>query len=127
MILDEDVYLEHYGKKGMKWGQRRQQNRALNKASRKKDVAKIDKEIDIARKRLDSGRARQDYLKAKAQYKTNKAELGSREARKILNKVKAKNYQDYNLSIQAKSGKETTKAVLAVVGLTALSVVLSNS
>lgn len=31
MIINEDVFLEHYGKKGMKWGQRRAQNKLARK------------------------------------------------------------------------------------------------
>ncbi|MET0785499.1 MAG: hypothetical protein ABWY25_02180 [Paenisporosarcina sp.] len=39
MIMDEDSYLEHFGTKGMKWGQRR----AAKKAAKKEAMAKADK------------------------------------------------------------------------------------
>lgn len=32
MVIEESLYLEHYGKKGMHWGQRRAKNKALNKS-----------------------------------------------------------------------------------------------
>lgn len=124
MYLDAEDFIEHCGKKGMKWGQ----NRALNKTSRSTDRAagkadraksneKRNKDIDRARARFDSGKARSDFKKAKATYKQEKQVVGSREAKKALNKVKDKNIRDYNKSREAKSGKETTIAVLSTVGL----------
>lgn len=61
MIIQEDVYLEHYGKKGMKWGVRNSsggsskggvvgafsRNRALNKAHR--EQVKANKAIELAK------------------------------------------------------------------------------
>ncbi len=119
---DVEDFLEHVGVKKWKWGTRRgggggPSNRSLNKASRGKDRAKNDRAIDKARGDLKSGASRQKYKAAKAQYKVDKVNLGSREARKTLQKVKEKNVKDYYKSQEAKSGKETTKAILgAVVG-----------
>lgn len=122
-VKDEDVdsFLEHYGRLGMKWGKRsgggggagNASNRKLNKQSRSVDRAKNDKEIDKSRTQLKSGKGRADYLKAKKQYKIDKVNLGSREAKKALNKVKDKSVDDYWKSQEAKSGKETTKALIS--------------
>ena len=37
MLLDEELYLKHYGKKGMKWGQRRAQRKRNNKNQSKSE------------------------------------------------------------------------------------------
>lgn len=119
--------LTHFGVPGMKWGHRkaaaptsgsqptktRQELRALNKASRKADVAARDKSIDEARARVASGN--QAYKDAKAKYKADKMLVGRREAAKAFNKVKDQRAADIELSSQAKSGKETTRAVLIAV------------
>lgn len=172
MIIQEDAYLEHYGKKGMHWGVRRDpktgvrpvaarldrsavgraskanadrhdravSNRELNRQSRAKDRAKMDKAIDKARSRTegttraarlglsDSGsKSHQEYKQARAQYKIDKQKMGSREARKILEKAREKRMEDVATSQAAKSGKETTVAILGGVGLIALSVLLTPS
>jgi hypothetical protein len=134
--------LAHFGVKGMKWGHHqaqptsggsgsggpapltRKQNRELNKASRKQDNADRNAAIDKARERFSSGQARQDYLNAKAQYKVDKKTIGTREARKKFNVVKEKNMTDGEIAQQAKSGKETATAVLAVVGAIAVSSII---
>lgn len=43
LILGEDYFLEHYGKKGMKWGQRKA-------ARRVKQTARVQKRFDVARR-----------------------------------------------------------------------------
>lgn len=121
--------LLHYGIKGMKWGVRkerdangetsRQRNRRLNKEFTKSEKAKRDAEIDAARERY-SQNARKNYLDAKAQYKLDKKTMGTRAARAKFDKVKQKNIDDYELATQAKSGRETTVAVLSTVGTVAL-------
>ncbi len=45
MIVDEDIYLEHFGVKGMKWGIR---NNKGNAESNQK-ITKLDKNSDISR------------------------------------------------------------------------------
>lgn len=124
-----DHYLEHHGVKGMKWGVRRSQNRSLNKASRAKDRKQSDKDIDKARSRTkgtsraarlgfgDKGsKSHTEFKRARTQYKADRAVMGSREARKILNKAREKRIDEIATSRQAKSGRETTFAILGAVG-----------
>ena len=121
--------LMHIGVKGMKWGHRKQQdagvnklpsNRQLNKASRARDKAARNAAIDAARTRYANS-ARQNYLDAKAQYQIDKKTMGTREAKKKFNAVKEQNTNDYEVANMAKSGKETTVAVLGLVGTVAIS------
>ena len=130
--LDE---LAHFGVKGMRWGHRKAQdsggsgggnaasppmsNRQKNKEFRKETNKKRDAEIDAARERYNNN-ARSDYLKAKAQYKADKKTIGTAAARAKFNETKNKNLEDFNVAQQAKSGKETTVAVLSIVGSVAL-------
>lgn len=127
--------LLHFGIKGMKWGVRkeqstsgggessRQKNRRLNKEFTGKEKAKRDAEIDAARARYGEN-ARKNYLDAKAQYKADKKTIGSRAARAKFDAVKQKNIDDYEIAQQAKSGRETTVAVLSTVGTIGLAVLL---
>lgn len=130
--LDE---LAHFGVKGMKWGHHKAQptggggeapksGRQLNKEFRKEQNAKRNSEIDAARERYNAS-ARTNYLTAKAQYKADKKTIGSAAARAKFNEVKRKNMEDYAVANQAKSGKETTVAVLGIVGAVALSALLT--
>lgn len=120
--LDE---LTHFGVKGMRWGHHkaqtaggetdRQKLKRLDKESRAKDNAARDAEIEAARQRYGTT-SRDNYLKAKAQYKIDKKTIGKREALKKFQKVQNQNIDDFELATQAKSGKETTKAILVTVG-----------
>lgn len=132
--LDE---LVHFGVKGMHWGHRkapetsgggggggpapmtRKQNRQLNKEFKAKENAKRDSEIDAARDRYNTN-ARANYLAAKAQYKVDKKTIGTAAAKAKFNEVKNQNLEDHAIAQQAKSGRETTVAVLATVGAVAL-------
>lgn len=128
--IDDDEFLIHFGVKGMKWGQRKaafQRNRQLNKKSYKKDVAARDKQIQDARDRIASGQNREQFRKAKEQYKVDKKKLGSREARKKYNKRTEKLWEDEYYAQSAKSGKETTVAILAVAGAFAISAIAGAS
>lgn len=134
MAETADEFLAHFGVVGMKWGKHKAQSssggdsggggaakparrelKALDKASKKADIAKRDAEIDKARENYNNN-ARKNYLDAKAQYKIDKVTIGKREAAKAFNKVKDQNLADYHNSQLAKSGKETTTAVLVTVG-----------
>jgi hypothetical protein len=123
----DDYFLEHYGKKGMQWGVRsnRQRNRELNRRSRAKDRAKNTKEIERARARVKSGKTRNELQRAKNAHAGNKAKLGSREARKILNKAKNKHYEEVTTSQTAKNGKEVARNVLILGGAFAAASVAS--
>jgi hypothetical protein len=131
-VFDEKPALEdieHYGVAGMKWGvrkERRARNKELNKASRKKDAEEHAKTVQAARDKIESGKAHTQYRKAKSQYAQNKRELGSREARKILAKERAKFDKTWNTSQQFKTGKEAAVAMLAVGGVTALAAIGSS-
>lgn len=108
-------FLEHHGVKGMKWGVRKSKSelRDLNRASRQKDREARDKAIDKARARVSSGKTKANFKQAKQNYKHDKLEIGSREARKILNKARAKRTSDIETSQLAKSGKEKATALIA--------------
>lgn len=132
---DIDLYFEHHGVKGMKWGERhavkkaaRQKNRALNNQSRSKDrnemAARSAKQqasytaaVDKARGRVASGKTKSDWKKAKAKYSADKARLGSREARKILQENRNKYDKDVNTARLARDGKEEMqRAIKGAVG-----------
>jgi len=134
MAETADEFLAHFGVVGMKWGKHKAQSssggdsggggaatptrrdlKALDKASKKADIAKRDADIEKARENYNTN-ARKNYLDAKAQYKIDKVTIGKREATKAFNKVKDQNLLDYQNSQLAKSGKETTTAVLVTVG-----------
>ena len=129
----DDESLEHYGKKGMKWGQikgaassaagavagaaRRQgaavvKNQKLNSASRQNDKMARDNGIDAARANVSSGSNKAALKGAKVSFKSDKKELGSREAKKILSAVKDKNANDRLLADKMKSGSETVNYLL---------------
>lgn len=119
-VPSREEALEHFGVKGMHWGQRKvadiRTNRQRNKASRQKDQAARNAEIDAARNRIASGKNRQDFLDAKARFKTDKKTIGSREARKKFDAVKQKNLDDAEVAARAKSGAETAGRILGTVG-----------
>lgn len=141
-VTDEEIddFLAHYGVPGMKWGVRKgssgrsgPSNRQLNKASRAKDRAKIDKQIDAARKRTqgttrlaklgigDKGsKSQTEFKAAKAKYKQDKAQMGSREAKKILAKAKETRVNDIRTARTAKSGKEAVAAIFLNTGKTSI-------
>lgn len=125
--------LVHYGVKGMKWGVRMrtaregfQRNRELNKKSRAKDRASRDRQIDAARDRV-SKRDPDVFKNVKAEYKADKKAIGSREARKKRAVKLDKLQSDFETARLAKSGRETTQAVLLAVGTVTLKAVVAAS
>jgi hypothetical protein len=127
-------FLEHFGVRGMHWGVRnpekkaaRQRNRELNRESRRKDTEARDKEIEAARNRIKSGKNQGRLHKAEMEYAANRERLGSREANKILNQARQRNLEDAAIAQQAKSGRETTAAVLLATGGILLTVLSSQS
>jgi hypothetical protein len=115
----------HVGVKGMKWGVRKagarklaavKKNRKLNKASRAKDRAEFEKEVDEARGKVFSGQLRRDLASAKKEAKAKKSEIGSREARKIVAKQKKLNEETRQKASQFKNGKEAAAGLLIVIG-----------
>ena len=128
MSMDVEDFLEHYGKKGMKWGQRsapidRQRNKELNKKSRAKDA----KTIEAARARVKSGQTKADFLNAKAAHAENKRKLGTREARRILYEARDKRYEEVAISRTAKNGKEVAISVATGVGALVAYVAISSA
>lgn len=130
IVQEVDDFLEHFGRKGMKWGVRKSRPGAfatskhkhqLNKASRKKDFEKHASNVDKARGRLASGKTKRDWKKAKGEHAANKAKLGGREARKILQKARDKKFNDASVSQQARDGKE----VAIILGAGAVGAILA--
>ncbi len=126
LLLDNFDVVLHSGVQGMKWGQRRARNRSLNKASRQKDRATQLKEVTKARANIKSGKNLSDLKKAKSRFKEDKVKLGSREARKILNKAKDKRMTEINKSHEAKNRAEAAAILAAVGGLVLLKAIATS-
>lgn len=133
--MTEEEYLEHYGKKGMKWGQRAAESQ-LGGFARSRNVrkesgdGKQSKEarsgaIDAARGRVKSGANRQDLKKAKATYKASKRTEGAAAAKAALRAVRDKNADDAHDSRLSKAGGEKVALALVTVGLVAVNVAYS--
>lgn len=124
---DDGLFLSHHGVKGMKWGRRkdrerkeaapgvpkltRSENRSLNKKSKKAD--KVKKKAGVARNRAEILKARENVKnhknikkQAKNRYKVEKHVIGSREAKKVLNRTKDRLQKEYLKSKEYASGKE---------------------
>ena len=109
---ESDGELSHYGKKGMKWGVRRAQNSALNKASRAADRKEHSDKVQTARDRVKSGANKADFKAAKADAKSRKMEIGSREVRKAISKARNQRYDEIQTSQKYKNGKELVAGAL---------------
>lgn len=134
MTEETEDFLEHFGVKGMKWGKHTaatsstgMTNRELNKASRANDkatakseaaeaTAKNKADIIGARERVYGGENKAKAKAAKEQYKKDKMEIGSREARKILNAKRQPLLEDAYKSQEYLNGKELFKD-LAITAL----------
>ena len=84
VIYDNDAYLEHHGVKGMKWGQRREKNRAsVNQALKGKDLILTKQEAHKIRKgtmslkKVQSKRWQQSHVRNKG-YSRDRAYMNSR-------------------------------------------------
>ena len=115
--------LEHYGVRGMKWGQRR----ALNKASRKQDRDARNASIDAARTRLHSGQLHAEYKDSRAKYKADKAVIGRHAAAKAFRAKRERLDAEYAKSQEAKHGAEMTGVVLGTVGGVILASLVGNA
>lgn len=125
-VEEVDGELSHYGKKGMKWGISRAQNKALNKASRARDRQEQATSVQAARDRIKSGASKADFKAAKADAKSRKMEIGSREVRKAIAKAREKKYEEVQKSLQYKNGKEMTLTLLAGAATLAVLSALKN-
>jgi len=103
---DIDLYFEHYGVPGMKWGKRRLLNRSLNKESRLKDQKDRRVSIEKDRNYFRSGKGQNDSYKARQKYNSDKVNIGSREARKVLNAFKDEQWSRAKNANKVKTGKE---------------------
>lgn len=121
-----DAFLEHFGVLGMHWGVRNQRNRQLNRESRQKDREKHEKQVRNARKKIKSGKMEVEWATAKAKFHKDKEKLGSREARKILNKTRDKHWAEFNKSQEAANGKEAALIILGVAGAIGVHAFLSS-
>lgn len=85
VMVDSDDFLEHYGVKGMKWGQRKSRSEKKAKVAAYKDAKKQHKQAtkEAYRKNIDKARASLDEkeaktLAAKKEYKAVKKAEGRR-------------------------------------------------
>lgn len=127
MTTDVDNFLEHYGVKGMRWGQRRVHTanmKALDKAEKQKDREKQEKDVTKARAKIKSGEVKSQLKGAKSQYKADRETIGKIAARKTLNKVRDKQYDTINKANEYKNGKEAAIAVALITGGILLSSVI---
>ncbi len=128
MILDEEVYLEHYGKKGMRWGKRgtRRVQKIIDRTSRiaEGNASTKDKLLGVNRGVFtQKGANRVLQRGANNQAKINAGKYKVSNALTVAGGVKIKNL-DYHKKGDAKakldSGQKAALVVLA--GLTAVRV-----
>lgn len=140
-----DAYLEHYGVKGMHWGQRkasssssgapqksRKELRALNKEARAKGKAQQKAELQKAKDAYDNeihtardniNKHAQAYNDAKKQYKQDKHTIGKVAAKQILKKHEEKYVNTFNTAI-LQTTKEAHANMIVGVGLMAAAAIV---
>jgi hypothetical protein len=96
MIIEKDVYLAHYGKKGMRWGKRSARS------------IKIDK----AREYVNSGKATNDRIKRTIDYRRNKQTVGRLAAWQIAKADQTRVNKKLKLARKSKNGKEFAAKVI---------------
>lgn len=131
--MTNDEWLEHYGKRGMKWGQKmaeanlgviaKSRNVRTEKGDGKQSKEDRNAAIDSARGRVHDGSNKRDLKAAKVEYKASKHTEGKAAAKAALRAVKDKNADDMHDSRLAKSGGEKTAVVILSVAAIALSAI----
>lgn len=123
-MVDADDFLEHYGVKGMKWGQRKSRSEKKAKVAAYKDAKKQYKQAtkEAYRKKIDKARASLDDKEAqtraaKKEYKAVKKAEGRRSVEAFKAKQKwAKTAEDLTkteeTANQLRDGKEVAFAML---------------
>jgi hypothetical protein len=145
-VNEVDDFLEHFGKKGMKWGKRssssssssptktrgelRELNkvaRSENKAKAKSDRAKEDKahddKVNKARDGFHKDAANLD--KAQQKYKADKKVIGKVAAKRALKEAEDKYIDSFNTATLSTT-KEAHKQMIAAAGLLTLSAIVSG-
>lgn len=110
-MAEVEEFLEHYGVKGMKWGQRktREQRQAARvqkiKAKGQKKLAR-EKAVNSGQEYFRSGKARENLIRGKGKAREAKAAKGKRAAKKIMAQTKLKNATEYEKATRARNGAE---------------------
>lgn len=135
--MTESEWLEHYGKKGMKWGQKMAEN-SMGVLAKSRNVRKEgnqgkqskeerDSAIDKARDNINDGTNFKNFTDAQKKVRSAKGTDGHAAAKAALEAVKDKNTDDYHDSKLAKSGKEKVGVVLLSVAATVVVAAITKS
>jgi hypothetical protein len=111
MIIDEDVYLVHYGKKGMRWGNKSARTEKIEKA---RDYVKSRKYVD-------------DRIKNTINYRRNREAFGRVAAYQIAKVEKNRINRELKTSMKAKNGKEFAAKIISAPLLITLPTALARS
>lgn len=100
------AHLEHYGKKGMKWG--------LKKLQETNDrIDATDKNVRDARAKHPELKSR--YKKAKRQYKIDKQDVGRKEAKKILSKTADEYHKNLGTALNETSNEKAIRLTTQIL------------